>query len=343
MNVSRYKCSVLVVDDDPGVLAVLAAQLATDFEVLTATSVGTARALLSHRNVDILLTDLQLPDETGLSLLDWIRRTAPRTSRVLITGTARLEDAVDAINQAQVHRLVLKPWRTEDLLQTLRAAARAILLERSHEQLLEELRRFNHELEQRVVDRTHQLEVALAKLEQRNQLLEKMALTDPLTGLPNLRAARQIARKELARRKRSPEPLALAIIDADYFGNVNKNYSQVAGDQVLVWLSQVLQSSIRTTDSLGRVGGEEFEVVAPGMDAQGAAVLTDRLRQNVERGVTIFKGDPIRMTISLGVALVEAGVSAEYEPLRECAANALKEAKTAGRNRVVIRSFTPQT
>src|SRR5262249_52867566 len=153
--------------------------------------------------------------------------------------------------------------------------------------------------------------------QQKNQFLEKMALTDPLTGLPNLRAAKQIARKELLRRKRTEEPIVLVLIDADYFGNVNKAYSQVAGDEVLVWLARVLQNSIRAADSLGRVGGEEFEVVAPGTDAAGAAVLAERLRSNVENGVTVFNGQPIRMTISLGLAVAETCVPAEYDPLRQ--------------------------
>lgn len=341
MNVTRYKCSVLVVDDDPAVLALLTAQLSTDFEVLTASSATQAREVLARRSVDILLSDLQLQGESGLTLLDWVRRTTPRTSRVLLTGTARIEDTVDAINQTQVHRIVLKPWRSEDLLQTLRAAARAILLERSHEQLLDELRKLNMELEQRVADRTRELEAALAQLQLKNQFLEKMALTDPLTSLANLRAAKQIARKEMLRRKRTQEPLALVLIDADHFGNVNKTYSQVAGDQVLVWLAGVLQNSIRAADSLGRVGGEEFEVVAPGTDGAGAAVLAERLRSNVEAGVTVFDGHPIRMTISLGLAVAEATVPAEYDALRQLAADALQEAKATGRNRAIIRVFTP--
>src|SRR5262249_53923838 len=148
-----------------------------DFEVLTASSAEQAREVLAMRSVDMVLTDLQLSDETGLSLLDWVRRTTPRTSRVLITGTARLEDAADAINQTQVHRLVLKPWRAEDLLQTLRAAARALLMERSHEQLLDELRKLNIELEQRVADRTRELEVALGQLQLKTRFLEELAMS----------------------------------------------------------------------------------------------------------------------------------------------------------------------
>ena len=340
MNVTRYKCSVLVVDDDPAVLSVVVAQLESDFEVLTAGTAAQAREALGQRSVDMVLTDLNLPDESGLSLLDWVRRTTPRTARILITGTARLEDAADAINQTQVHRLILKPWRSEDLLQSLRAAARALLMERSHEQLLDELRRLNVELEQRVVDRTRELEVALGQLQQKTQFLEKMALTDPLTDLPNRRAIDLIARKELLRRSRTPTPIALVLIDADHFKQINTDYLYPGGDHALTWLAGVLQESIRASDSLGRVGGEEFLVVAPDTDAAGAAVLAERLRENVASGKTQYNGRAMHLTISLGLAVADTNTQASYDDLRDCAAEALKEAKEAGRNRAVIRTFT---
>ncbi|MBN9117704.1 MAG: diguanylate cyclase [Planctomycetes bacterium] len=342
MNVTRYRCSVLAVDDEPAVLAILKAQLGTDFEVITASSAERARAVLAERSVDVVLSDLTLPDESGLDLLDWVRRTVPRTARVLLTGTARMEDAVDAINHSQVHRLVLKPWRSEDLLQTLRTISRALLLERSHEQLLDELRKLNLELEQRVHTRTLELEQVLLQLQQKNQLLEKMAATDPLTGLPNRRAIDRIARTEMQRRTRLPAPVAVLMIDADFFGQVNKSYSQTAGDQVLVWLAGLLQSSIRASDSVGRIGGEEFLVVAPATDLSGAEVLAERLRTTVGTSQTVYadrenKRYTIRMTISLGVAVADAITPAGYEQLREIAAEALKEAKETGRNRTVIR------
>ena len=337
MNVTRYKCSVLVVDDDPQVLAILAAELGTDFDLLTACSAEQARSILTERNVDILLTDLQLQDESGLRLLEWVRRTTPRTSRVLLTGTARLEDAVDAINQTQVHRLVLKPWRPDDLLQTLRAAARTLLLERSHEQLLDELRRLNLDLEKRVQERTAELEAAMAQLKNTNEILEKMALTDPLTGLANRRAIDLVARKEVTRRLRSPETLAIGLIDADHFKQINSNYLLSGGDHALTWLAGVLQKPIRASDSLGRVGGEEFMVVAPGTDAAGAAILAERLRAAVAGTSTAFNGREMRLTVSIGFAVAEAGCDAGYDQLRNAAEEALVEAKEAGRNRCVVR------
>jgi diguanylate cyclase len=340
MNVTRYKCSVLIVDDDPGILSVLSAQLESDFEILTAATAAQAREVLAKRSVDMVVTDLNLPDESGLSLLEWVRRTTPRTARVLLTGTGRLEDAADAINQTQVHRLILKPWRAEDLLQSLRAAARALLMERSHEQLLDELRKLNVELEQRVVDRTRELEIALGQLQQKTMFLEKMALTDSLTDLPNRRAIELIARKELLRRARTPAPITIVLIDADHFKQINTDYLYPGGDHALKWLANVLQDSIRASDSLGRVGGEEFVVVAPETDGAGAMVLGERLREAVAGGATEYNGRLLRVTISLGLAVADATTPAAYEELRDCAAEALREAKENGRNRAVIRSFS---
>ena len=340
MNVSRYRCSVLAVDDDPDILTLLRAQLGTDFTILTATTVKEAHTALARRSVDVVLSDFQLPDGTGVELLDWVRRNMSRTARVLLTGTARMQDAVDAINQSQVHRLVLKPWRSEDLLQTLRAICRGLLLEQSHEQLLDDLRQLNQELERRVQSRTLELEQTMAQLEQKNAILERMALTDPLTGLPNRRAADLIARKELLRRARAAAPIAMVVIDADHFGQVNRDYSLTGGDQVLVWLTGVMQASIRAADTLCRVGGEEFLVIAPETDMAGAETLAERLRANVEASHTVYDGHTIKMTISIGAAVADAAMAVSYEQLRAVAAEAEKEAKCTGRNRFVIRAMT---
>lgn len=338
MNATRYKCSVLAVDDDPAILAVLAGQLAPEFAVATAGSVAEARAAIGGRAVDILLTDLQLPDGSGLQLLDWARRTSPRTARVLLTGTARLEDAADAINHTQIHRLVLKPWRPEDLLQALRAAGRGLLLERSHEELLDELRRLNQELERRVGERTAELQGVLAQVQQKTRILEQMALTDPLTQVPNRRAVDLIARKELLRRTRVPSPLAVGLVDADHFKRINTDHLQTGGDHVLSWLARTLADGVRASDSVGRVGGEEFMVVAPDTDAAGAATLGERLRARVAAAPCDYQGRPVPVTVSIGLAVAPAGVPAGFDQIREAAAAALKEAKDGGRNRCVVRA-----
>jgi diguanylate cyclase (GGDEF)-like protein len=334
-----FRCTVLLVDDERAILNLLADQLKSDFHVLTATTAAEAKSRFAAADVDILVSDLNLPDSTGIQLLDWVRKAAPRTARVLLTGAARMEDTVGAINQSRVHRLILKPWRTEDLINGLRDTARGILLERNHEQLLEEYRKLNAELELRVQERIRAHEQSLVELRMKNQILEKMALTDALTGLPNRRAIDLIARKELLRRMRNPSPLALGLIDADRFKDINGAHTLSGGDHVLVWLGQNLQSAIRATDALARVGGEEFMVVAPATDLAGAERLAERLRGNVARERTSFAGKPIAVTVSAGFAVAEHGEPVNFETMREVAAAALAEAKQTGRNRCVIRKL----
>jgi diguanylate cyclase (GGDEF)-like protein len=98
-----------------------------------------------------------------------------------------------------------------------------------------------------------------------------------------------------------------------------------------------LQGAIREIDALGRVGGEEFMVVAPGTDADGALVLAERLRATVAAGRTRYRDRDIALTVSVGFAVAAAGTPVGYEALRETAAAALAEAKATGRNRCVIR------
>src|SRR5208282_1833793 len=116
-KVTKIKCSLLVVDDEPNILATLAALLSTDFEVLTADSVDGAKKLLETRDVDIILSDQRMPRTSGVQLLEWVRERAPKTVRLLMTGFAELEEAVDAVNRSQVFRYIFKPWRTEELLE----------------------------------------------------------------------------------------------------------------------------------------------------------------------------------------------------------------------------------
>jgi diguanylate cyclase (GGDEF)-like protein len=340
--VSTPKCSLLVVDDEPYILQTLKAQLASDFEVLTADSPETAQQHFKARPIDLILTDQRMPHSTGTQLLEWVRHHFPKTVRLLMTGYAELDHAVEAINRGHVYHYLLKPWRTEELLQVLRNAAEKFLLERNREQLLEELRRLNSELEERVTDRTGELQEANHLLQQRTRELEMLALTDPLTGLLNRRAIDDVARSELKRHARYRSPLALGIIDADHFREINRRYLLPGGDQALIGLARTLTSSLRTVDSVGRIGGEEFLVVAPETNLEGAAVLAERIRAAVEQSQISYEGEAINVTVSLGFAVADAGVDCDYDQLRHIAAAALSEAKANGRNRAVVWAAPPK-
>jgi diguanylate cyclase (GGDEF)-like protein len=336
--VSTKTCSLLVVDDEPYILQTLPALLPSDFEVLTADCAETAQEQFATRPIDLILTDQRMPRITGTELLEWVRHHSPKTVRLLMTGYAELDHAVEAINRGHVYHYLLKPWRTEELLQVLRNAADKFHLERNREQLLEELRSLNAELEERVAARTRELQEANHLLQQRTRELEMLALTDPLTGLLNRRAIDDVARSELKRHARYRSGLALGIIDADHFREINHRYLLPGGDQALIGLARTLTNSLRTVDSVGRIGGEEFLVVAPETNLDGAIVLAERIRSAVEQSRTTYEGEDIDVTVSLGFVVADVGVECDYDQLRHIAAAALSEAKANGRNRAVVRA-----
>jgi diguanylate cyclase (GGDEF)-like protein len=335
------RCSVLIVDDDEYLLPPLTKLASSSFEVVTATSADTAQQVLQSRSIDILLTDQRMPHRTGVQLLEWAKEHSPRTIRLLMTGYSELEDAVDAINRGHVYYYLLKPWRAEDLLQILHNAADKFLLERKRDRYLEELWQLNRELERRVTERTKELEEANLLLERRAKELERLALIDPLTGLLNRREMDNLAHFELKRHARYANPLAIGYIDVDHFKNINTRYLLTGGDEVLKALARILTSSVRAVDSVGRVGGEEFLVLAPNTTAEGAHVLAERIRTTVGNTPITYSGHEIAITVSVGFAVAEDGISTDYQQMTELAAAALAHAKQAGRNRVEIRTIPP--
>src|SRR5262249_55653322 len=202
--------------------------------------------------LDLRPTTQPWPRRTGVELLEWAKQHSPRTIRLLMTGYSELEDAVEAINKGSVYYYLLKPWRTEDLLQVLRNAADKFHLERKREELLQKLQELNRELESRVASRTRELQEANALLEQRARELERLAVTDPLTGLLNRRALDELTRFELKRHNRYPSPLALGYVDVDHFKQINTDYLLTGGDAVLQGLARLLATTVRDVDSLGR-------------------------------------------------------------------------------------------
>jgi diguanylate cyclase len=336
---SSKRCAVLVVDDEPYILTTLAALLENEFEVSVANSVDGAKDIFRSKPIDVVLSDQKMPRVSGVELLEWVREHYPKTIRLLMTGFAELEDAVDAINRGKVYRYLFKPWRSEELLQVLRDACRSHRLEQQNQILLEELHQLNLALEKRVLERTQSLEQANREMQQKNFMLEKLALTDPLTGLPNRRAIDRLAESEIRRRGRYPSALALGFIDADNFKEINRRYLLPGGDQVLIDLARALNASMRTVDTVGRVGGEEFMVVAPETTYEGALVLGERIRSSVEKHPFSYNDEPIRVTVSAGFAVVDAGIPVEFSQIKHLSAMALGEAKAGGRNRAVILRY----
>ncbi len=337
------KCSLLVVDDEPYILPTLKALLSGEYEVITADCADTAKAIFARRSVDLVLTDQKMPRQTGIQLLEWVCAHHPRTVRLLMTGHAELEDAVNAINRGQVYHYLLKPWRTEELIQILRNAAEKFQLERSRDRLLEQLSLLNADLEQRVTDRTRALQEANHMLEQRARELERLALTDSLTGLFNRRAMEELARFELKRHARYPSPLTIGLIDIDCFKEINTRYLLPGGDEALKALARILTTSVREVDSVGRIGGDEFLIIARETNEEGAKHLAERIRATVAATPIPYGKQTIRISVSVSFAVADVDAPADFEILYRLAASSIKDAKEMGRNCFAVCRMTAES
>jgi two-component system cell cycle response regulator len=166
--------------------------------------------------------------------------------------------------------------------------------------------------------------------------LEKLATTDPLTGVLNRRALTDRLAGELDRARRYDLVLTLLMIDLDHFKSINDTYGHLVGDEVLREVSAILQREVRTVDLVARYGGEEFVVVLPETGEDGANTFAERVRQRIaeHRVVTGDGGKPLSVTVSIGVAAFPSPGIGETDDLVARADEALYRAKAQGRNRV---------
>lgn len=164
--------------------------------------------------------------------------------------------------------------------------------------------------------------------------IEKLAITDGLTGLFNYRHFQERLSQEFSRLKRLPEPFSLLIIDIDHFKKVNDTYGHLIGDSVLKGVADLIRVIIRNIDIPARYGGEEFAVILIGTDAQGARNTAERLRKAIMNTTFAAEKNTFSVTVSVGIA-TSRGVT-NKEEIVERADQALYQAKQGGRNRSVL-------
>lgn len=178
-DASQYK--VLCVDDEPNILSALRRMLSLEgFQVLTADSGSTALDLLNKEPVDVIISDMQMPNMNGAELLETVSKKWPKTMRLMLTGASDVSGAIHAINEGQIYRYTAKPWNDEELLGTIKAAISFALLANEHDRLdaltkaqKESLNEMVDTLESRVQERTKDLRAAyMASIKAFSNLLE---------------------------------------------------------------------------------------------------------------------------------------------------------------------------
>ncbi|UZE23870.1 diguanylate cyclase [Pseudomonas sp. B21-056] len=195
--------------------------------------------------------------------------------------------------------------------------------------------------EQEVSSRLKSLAERVAVMEQEAQVVREnleeqrqKALIDPLTGLPNRAAWTERLEHEVAQWQRHGNSLLLAMLDLDHFKRINDNYGHLAGDRVLKLIANVLRRRLRGSDFIARFGGEEFVLLVPDTPLAAGAKLAEGLRAAIEACPFHFKGEPVTITVSMGMTAFKQGEHSDLVLKR--ADQALYRAKTAGRNRVEL-------
>lgn len=170
--------------------------------------------------------------------------------------------------------------------------------------------------------------------------LRRLSQHDALTGLFNRRVLADRLAAEIGRQRRQPAPLALLALDLDHFKAVNDRHGHPAGDALLAAVAAVLVREVRAVDTVARMGGEEFALLLPGTDLEGANRLGERVCQALRELVVDFEGQPLRVSASIGAAATTqaanpAPSAQDADELLRCADRALYLAKAGGRDRVV--------
>ncbi len=244
----------------------------------------------------LLIIDWMMPGIDGLELCQRVKSDPDKRYHHLIVLTTRAstDDTVAAL-EAGADDFIAKPYHPEELRVRVRAGLRILHLQTE---------------------------------------LRVKASHDELTSVMNRRIVIEMLDRELDRARRDGLALTVGMIDIDFFKAVNDRHGHLVGDEVLRQTAHCIAQGLRRSDLMGRFGGEEFLVVLPGCDSDGAGAVAERVRAAISANAAKTGKGPVRVTVSIGLACAGSWMPLERDTLLEAADRALYRAKEGGRNRV---------
>ena len=305
-NAAAREFKVLVADDSR-IYRKLVEQTLSEkqYAVLFAKNGQEAIDLFSEHQPSLVITDWMMPDLTGIELCERIRNHSRNsyTYIIILTGITEKNELVKGL-AAGADDYLTKPFHSNELLARVGVGRRIVELHR--------------------------------QLEAKNSLLQELALTDSLTGLPNRRAIEDWATRQLSGAIRYGFSFLVVLADLDHFKTVNDTYGHDAGDTVLKKFAEILKANSRRSDICGRIGGEEFLFVLTHTSQDNAKIVIERIRAELQAAKFDFDGTSLTVTASFGLASFDGSQQADFNRLVTQADVALYASKRAGRNRLEI-------
>jgi diguanylate cyclase len=285
------------------------------------------RRLLGYVLVEIELSPLQ---QQRRQLLNWALLVA--ASSLLVAGLLSVAIASSVTRPLQRITAVVARIREGQLGARVNPRRTGVLqaLGEGINSMADRLAEHEQELQQLVLKATDDLR-------RQKEAAERSARIDPLTGLLNRRAFKELAEREIQRARRFLHPMSLIVVDLDRFKSINDCHGHLVGDAVLEDFARVASAQLRALDVIARLGGEEFVVLLPGTNTEGALQLAERMRQAIADSRLALEGQVLGYTASFGIAAFEPRQPGLDRWLARADA-ALYEAKAKGRNRVELAS-----
>jgi diguanylate cyclase (GGDEF)-like protein len=299
--------TIVIANDSRFYTRLLKASLEGQYRTLLAKDGREALALVAENRPEVLLTDWEMPDISGVELCrrihsdqDWY------THAILLTSNDQKEQIMAGL-AAGANDYLVKPFHAGELIARVNVGIRIAELHR--------------------------------EIQTKNRLLEELALTDNLTDLPNRRALEHWADRAFVAAKRHNFPFWAVIGDIDLFKNINDTFGHQAGDDILREFGKVIKSRTRASDMCARFGGEEFVLGLSHIDRTGVEIAIERMRVEVQNHAFRSEGQSVAVTASFGIAGISGCVRDFAELLRQ-ADTALYQAKRLGRNRIEFYELT---